>query len=805
MTIDSDAPSALLGPIFHRWMWGIKQYCDYLDDGDAAFFFCARGGVQILDLFRQLFPQGTLSWEGRCHVMWASRLSICKGIFLRAPGAAFGFLEGEFRGRKIRDVVHALLKNHPTFQSEISSGRSELDAEAEQFGQWFTASRDPLAARLSEYLAECSLALDVLLDSKRRAQGRSVLVDTGWHGTIRGLLQNGFPAHDWRGLYFGRLIDNGLAIHSAAEVGLIFESRLFDQQNPATAFSQHIHLIESLMEGSGQSIEELPGGPLADIARVQIASNQASSNETASNPDFAKIKRYLQSNAALGLAEVVARYQSALAKVADILVTPTPGQVVAWSGGERCADVGRSERVPVVMPVSSGSRQERVQRSLWKQGQLALEYGSSSYCRAQQIQMACESVNSDLADAADAVPRHNMGIKEAASMSEDPAVAIVTRTKDRPLLLARAAGSVAAQSFKDFEWVVINDGGDPETAAAVIEQSAVDRRRITFLSNTESVGMEAASNLAISHSKSEFIVIHDDDDSWDPGFLECTVDFLRSEKGRIYSGVITRTKYISEKIINDEVVEVDSFPYNDWVRNIQLAEMACSNMFPPIAFLYKRSLWEKVGGYREKLPVLGDWYFNLEFLLHADIGVIDKSLANYHHRDVDSSTTAAYSNSVIGSKALHEEYASVVRNEFVRSHADSQAAVVSVLLGYGLERQTASSVVARERRLQPATKPDFDRLWCVTHLNLHLLRKWWLRLWPFSYPHLKVQAGWYEVEALIKRVGFAVPSPDDFDTYAYLKLYPDVEEAIQTGKLTTAYMHYIMHGRPEGRVRTAKS
>ena len=39
-------------------------------------------------------------------------------------------------------------------------------------------------------------------------------------------------------------------------------------------------------------------------------------------------------------------------------------------------------------------------------------------------------------------------------------VAVITRTRNRALLLRRAARSVERQTFRAFSWVVVNDGGD---------------------------------------------------------------------------------------------------------------------------------------------------------------------------------------------------------------------------------------------------------------------------------------------------------------------------------------------------------
>jgi hypothetical protein len=92
--------------------------------------------------------------------------------------------------------------------------------------------------------------------------------------------------------------------------------------------------------------------------------------------------------------------------------------------------------------------------------------------------------------------------------------------------------------------------------------------------------MEAASNAGIAACDSDYIVIHDDDDSWCPDFLEKTVAFLDGPKGARYGGVTTHSTYVSEEIRGDRVIEHETRPYNDWVRNVQLSEMACGNFFP---------------------------------------------------------------------------------------------------------------------------------------------------------------------------------------------------------------------------------
>jgi glycosyltransferase involved in cell wall biosynthesis len=80
-------------------------------------------------------------------------------------------------------------------------------------------------------------------------------------------------------------------------------------------------------------------------------------------------------------------------------------------------------------------------------------------------------------------------------------VAIITRTKDRPLLLPRCIESVLSQTCRDWLHVIINDGGDPVTLEGVVSRFAGRYDgRLRIIHNSASVGMQNASNLAIRAS-----------------------------------------------------------------------------------------------------------------------------------------------------------------------------------------------------------------------------------------------------------------------------------------------------------------
>ncbi|MBU2090763.1 MAG: glycosyltransferase family 2 protein, partial [Alphaproteobacteria bacterium] len=92
----------------------------------------------------------------------------------------------------------------------------------------------------------------------------------------------------------------------------------------------------------------------------------------------------------------------------------------------------------------------------------------------------------------------------------EPVVAIITRTKDRPILLRRAIDSVLAQHYSDWVHVIVNDGGDPAPVDGLLAgYMDAYAGRLVRVDNPQSLGMEVASNRGIAASASRYLIIHD--------------------------------------------------------------------------------------------------------------------------------------------------------------------------------------------------------------------------------------------------------------------------------------------------------
>lgn len=803
----------IIGPVVHRWMLALDQYIGYFDDENTVFLYCTRAGLRIQELYRVYLEGLGRRIQGNHQILWASRIAVCKGTFSRQRDRSSTVIAREYWNNPLRELTLGVLCNCPEILERLSLDGRDLDAHGFNFPGWIQSNNEAAVA-LRDYLERSSVAFDLMMSELTQSRSRVVLIDSGWQGTMQSLLTHAYPEREFFGLYLGRIL-GGSHDESISDrvIGLLFQAEKYRPDNPETAITLHRHLFESMLEPNTGSVEEIIGGPASHTADRQIQQLLEDTPSQDKDVLYLSALEYLRSNTGLMPAAIVSRHQAAIGELGRMLARPTGAEALALAGKDRSADFGRTLKVPVLLPVDGKlDPDDRVQKSLWPQGQVALEF-DGGMARSLQDRITGLSDNASYFDPAPATADQENKYQ--------PLVAVITRTKNRPLLLKRAEQSIARQTWSNFIWVIVNDGGDADAVRQVIEASNIDPRRIQLVSNEHSLGMEAASNLGIRSVDSEYILVHDDDDTLHPEFLERTIKFLESSPGSRYGGVITHAEYVSEEIRGNKVIEHSRTPYVDWVRNIQISELLAENIFAPISFLYRRSIYDSVGGYNENLPVLGDWFFNLEFVLKADIKVIPEILSYYHHRDRgDSSRLGVYANSVIGGQSKHEEFAAIARNEFLRRHGSNNPIAASAVLGYfaadlrgrlnrvsqisemAAQRANTVNIPAADKQTKTSTSYDWtevDRLWLLLQATqLHSSgRGWWAS--KGKPPSLDLTMSLEDVCKWLCEQGVAIAAHPSFDELSYLRENPDVREAVQSGEVSSGYAHYLMNGRFEAR------
>lgn len=245
-------------------------------------------------------------------------------------------------------------------------------------------------------------------------------------------------------------------------------------------------------------------------------------------------------------------------------------------------------------------------------------------------------------------------------------IAIITRTKKgRENFLFRAIESVKNQTYGNYDHIIVNDSGEPLNSDKLFKHLE-DR----YFKKVKIINRPKASNApdtiftesVDASGDSEYVVIHDDDDTWHEDFLKQTVGYLDDNQN--IGGVVVRSDKIIEKSKKGHLKQVKRTHYIPEMKAVSLYQQCFENQLTPIAFVYRREAYKKVGKYDNNLPVCGDWEFGIRFLSQYDVDYLDPgfALANYHHRK--SPKSSADSNSFANHS--HRYYSNKIRNSYLR-------------------------------------------------------------------------------------------------------------------------------------------
>ena len=177
--------------------------------------------------------------------------------------------------------------------------------------------------------------------------------------------------------------------------------------------------------------------------------------------------------------------------------------------------------------------------------------------------------------------------------------------------IEKAIDSILNQSFKNFEFLILNDGSTDATDE-IIKRKLITDKRIVYLINEINLGLSYSRNKIINHAHGKYIIVTDADDISFLDRFENQVNFMTLNPHiDIYGAFV--------KLIN----ETDQ-PFECWEYPIKNNEIkdglknACIVANPTIIF--KKSIFTKINGYNNALTICEDWdffvraslYFNFE-------------------------------------------------------------------------------------------------------------------------------------------------------------------------------------------------
>ena len=203
--------------------------------------------------------------------------------------------------------------------------------------------------------------------------------------------------------------------------------------------------------------------------------------------------------------------------------------------------------------------------------------------------------------------------------------------------ILRAYNSLKAQTFKDWEWVIMEDSDDNDEHFQYLRQNLMDDSRIRLYRRGENSGnIGNVKNEAVSLCRGLYVLELDDDDEILPDVLADSVKIFeeQSDIGFIYMDFINIHEdgrnftygdflckgyacYYCQKY-NGKWVNVYNTPN---INNITLSHLVCCPNHPRI---WRKETLLRIGNYSEFLPICDDYEIILRTALHTKIAKIPK-------------------------------------------------------------------------------------------------------------------------------------------------------------------------------------
>ena len=220
-------------------------------------------------------------------------------------------------------------------------------------------------------------------------------------------------------------------------------------------------------------------------------------------------------------------------------------------------------------------------------------------------------------------------------------VSVVIPTFNRRDYITIALDSVLAQTYKDYEIVVIDDGSSDDTQEVL--KSYQDSIRYFYQENR---GISGARNRGIRESRGYYIALLDSDDYWLPDKLKCQVDRIREEPE--CGMVATRCSSIAP----DGTFRKKNRPgKSGWILN----DIFKANFIRTSSALITRKCFDTVGLFDESLPEGEEYDLWLRIAKQYPIAFINEPLTVYTDNPHGVSTDSL-AGRLIRIKVLEKEY-----------------------------------------------------------------------------------------------------------------------------------------------------
>jgi glycosyltransferase involved in cell wall biosynthesis len=267
-----------------------------------------------------------------------------------------------------------------------------------------------------------------------------------------------------------------------------------------------------------------------------------------------------------------------------------------------------------------------------------------------------------------------------------PLVSVVIPTYNAAALLVETLETVFAQTFDDFEVVVVNDGSPDDTSERA---RGMGDRRLRLIEQPNA-GVGAARNRGIDEARGQYIALLDHDDLWHPDKLRLQVEHIRAYPDRIAVTVPFAYSTCPERPPFDPAMLATA---DGLIRRpLEKLAMGVSFMVTSSTLMFHR---ERAVGlrYGERRGAIEDVQFFIKLFVRGPIGLAGAMpLVTYRvHASNASRESTYYYNGIMELRRLR-------RNGYFDDLPATQRPALDAFLGHLGRNAVAAQLLGKQRR-----------------------------------------------------------------------------------------------------------
>lgn len=300
-----------------------------------------------------------------------------------------------------------------------------------------------------------------------------------------------------------------------------------------------------------------------------------------------------------------------------------------------------------------------------------------------------------------------------------PKVTIIMATFNRAHFIVETLQSIQAQTFQNWECLIIDDGGTDNTAEVIAPILAqVNRFKFIKRPDTYKKGLPGCRNLGLDLAKGAFVIFFDDDDIVHPDNLkiclevieENTVDFCHYQK----------LSYIDKKpIIETKPITIKQYFSKADIEKVITQEIGLASC----TVMWKKQCFDNCR-FDENLLYAEEWECYSRLMMDDFKGIIIDNILYYNRKHPNSNTGEYYTYNPIRRASKKDAILLVVRNLNEKKLLSYSLLRYFVQMSLGFKEYHLFSQLMQISKLTLFEKVSWQLFYFTLPLRLFLFGKW---------------------------------------------------------------------------------